>query len=156
VQAYPSVVRCRTRLGESHGYRGWAHWKAGQPGQAAADLRRAVELWGKVPTPTPAVLFERGQALALLALLERQAKSGVGPAEARAFAEQAVATVREAVAAGWDRVQELNEPDFDALREREDFRKLFEELQEKAGKRREAVQEKAGASSLGKPPRGSE
>src|SRR5262249_53513829 len=38
-------------LGLSHAYRGWARARAGNPKDAAADLRRAVELWDKDPAP---------------------------------------------------------------------------------------------------------
>ena len=52
--------------------------------------------------------------MALLAGLGRDAKSGVTAAEAAAFADQAVAALRDAISAGWARRDELKEPDFDA------------------------------------------
>ena len=54
-------------------------------------------------------------------------------AEAAMFADQAVAALADAVKAGWALPSELNEPDFDALRGRDDFRKLVAEVEEKAG-----------------------
>jgi hypothetical protein len=52
--------------------------------------------------------------------------------EADAFADQAVAALRAALRAGWGWTEELKEPDFDALRGREDFQKLVKELAVKA------------------------
>ena len=69
----------------------------------------------------------------MLAGLAADAKSGVTAAEAAAFADQAVAAVRDTLEAGWGRYDELKEPDFDPLRGREDFKKLLAELEAKAG-----------------------
>jgi hypothetical protein len=55
--------------------------------------------------------------------------------EARTFADQSVAALAEAVKAGWALPSELNEPDFDALRGRDDFKKLVAEVEAKAGPR---------------------
>jgi hypothetical protein len=79
--------------------------------------------------------LERSRALALLAGLGGDAKSGVTTAEAAAFAEPAVAALRDAFSAGWGWPDELKEPDFDALRGRADFQKLLAELEAKAAKK---------------------
>jgi hypothetical protein len=77
--------------------------------------------------------IERSRALAPLAGLGGDAKSGVTKEEAAAFADQAVAALRDAIGAGWNRHNELKEPDFDALRGRDDFKRLLAELEAKAG-----------------------
>jgi hypothetical protein len=69
-----------------------------------------------------------------LAGLGGQAQSGVSAAEAAAFADQAVAALRDAVQSGWGQYYELKDPDFDPLRKREDFQKLLAELEAKARK----------------------
>lgn len=125
--AHPTNSLYTNGLGFSHAYRGRAHVRAGQP--AAADLRRAVELWAKDKTPDNETRFERARALALLAGLGADATSGVTAAEAATFADQAVADLRDAIQAGWAQRDELKEPDFDALRQREDFKKLMAELE---------------------------
>jgi hypothetical protein len=56
----------------------------------------------------------------------------VTKAEAAAFADQAVAALRDVIKAGWNEPNELKEPDFDALRGRDDFKKLLAELVAKA------------------------
>ncbi|HEV3341470.1 MAG TPA: hypothetical protein VG125_13965, partial [Pirellulales bacterium] len=133
-EAGPTNTEYTNHLGFSHAYRGWALVRSGQPSQAAADLRRAVELWAKDPATNTETRFERSRALALLAGLGAKAKAGVTTAEATMFADQAVASLRDAESAGWGDPTELKEPDFDALRGRDDFQKLFAKLQVKAAK----------------------
>jgi hypothetical protein len=86
-------------------------------------------VWAKDPAPEIVTRFERSRALALLAGLGGDAKSGVTPAEAAGFTDQAIATLSDAVKAGWSSPAELKEPDFDALRDRADFRKLLADLE---------------------------
>ena len=97
--------------------------------QAVADLRQAVELWARASAPNTETRFERSRALALLAGLGREAKSGVTQSEAARFADLAVAALRDAINAGWNKPDELKEPDFEALRGREDFKKLVADLE---------------------------
>jgi tetratricopeptide (TPR) repeat protein len=87
-------------LGHSYAYRGWALVRSGQPWKAAADLRRALELWAKAKASSLEDRFERSRALALLAGLGGEAKSGVTAAEAAMFADQAVASLRDVFRAG--------------------------------------------------------
>jgi tetratricopeptide (TPR) repeat protein len=119
------------RLGNGHAYRGWTHVRAGHPAEAAADLRRALALWEKAKVSEVNARFERSRALALLAGLAADAKSGVTCAEAPTFADQAVAALGDAFLAGWGNVAELKEPDFDSLRDRKDFKKLVADLEAK-------------------------
>ena len=72
--------------------------------------------------------LEEGRELA-----ERlEAMSGVTSAEAAAFADQAVAALADAVKTGWGLPSELTAPDFDAVRGRDDFKKLLAELNAKS------------------------
>jgi tetratricopeptide (TPR) repeat protein len=132
-QADPKNTEYVTDLGYSHAYRGWALVRSGQRSKAAADLRQAVELWAKAKAPNTETRFERSRVLALLAGLGGEAKSSVTTAEAATFAAQAVASLRDASSAGWDWPDELKEPDFDALRGRDDFQKLHAELEARSG-----------------------
>jgi serine/threonine-protein kinase len=133
-RADPNSAVCSRALGESHAFRGGARVRAGQPAEAAADLRRALELWAKFPSLEIELLVERSRALALLAGLGGDAKSGVTKEEAKRFADQSVAALADAVKAGWAYPSELKEPDFDALRGRADFQKLVAEVEAKAAK----------------------
>jgi hypothetical protein len=87
---------------------GWsyANWRgarvrAEQPAEAAADLRRALDLWANAQHPGIEMQVERARVLALLAGLGGNAKSGVTEDEARTFGDQSVATLADAVKAGW-------------------------------------------------------
>jgi tetratricopeptide (TPR) repeat protein len=131
--ADPTSTEYTHHLGWGHAFRGWAHVRAGHPALAAADLRRALALWEKGKAADNETRFERGRALALLAGMAADGKSGVSAAEAAAFADQAVAALRDAFDAGWGNWAELKEPDFDPLRGREDFKKLLAEVEARSG-----------------------
>jgi hypothetical protein len=66
--------------------------------------------------------------------LAGDAKSGVTKEDATTFADQSVAALAGVVKTGWALPNELREPDFDAVRGRADFRKLFAEVEAKAEK----------------------
>jgi tetratricopeptide (TPR) repeat protein len=117
-----------------HAYRGAVRARAGQPAEAAADLRRALELWGKDSLLDTEAQFDRSQAQALLAGLGADAKSGVTRDEAKKFADQSVAALAALVKLGWALPSELKEPDFDALRGRAEFQKLVAAVEAKAEK----------------------
>jgi hypothetical protein len=138
-RADPNHAFWRRTLGESHAFRGGARVRAGQPAEAAADLRRALELWARLPRLDIEIQVERSRALALLAGLGGDAKSGVTKDEARTFADQSVAALADAVKTGWALPSELKEPDFDSLRGREDFQRLVAEVEKKAEKSRETI-----------------
>ena len=133
-ESEPNNLAYGRELGWSHGHRGGARVRAGQPAEAAADLRRALELWAKVPSLDIETQVERARALALLAGLGADAKSGVTKDEAKTFADQSVAALADIVKTGWALPSELKEPDFDALRGRTDFQKLFAAVEAKAEK----------------------
>ena len=133
-KAVPNNAVNNRGLGEIHTVRGGARARAGQPAEAAADLRKALELYAKDPHLPNDFQVERSRALALLAGLGADAKSGVTKEEAKAFADQSVSALAAVVKTGWALPSELKEPDFDALRGRADFQKLVAEVQAKAEK----------------------
>jgi tetratricopeptide (TPR) repeat protein len=122
---------CR-QLADVYTLHGGAMTRAGKPAEAAADLRRALELWAKHPSPSTETQFGLVRARALLAGLGGDVKSGVTKEEAKTFAEQSVADLAALVKIGWAYPSELREPDFDALRGRADFQKLVAEAEAKA------------------------
>lgn len=143
IDADPKNTEYTTDLGVSYAYRGWTLVRLGQPSKAAADLRLALDLWAKVNAVESETRFERSRALALLAKLGGDANSGVKAPEAIRFADQAVASLRDAITTGWNGwngPDELKGPDFDALRGRADFQKLVAEVEAKAAKPRQAAQ----------------
>jgi tetratricopeptide (TPR) repeat protein/tRNA A-37 threonylcarbamoyl transferase component Bud32 len=137
-ESHPKNSEYTTDLGWNHIYRGAALFRSGPVdggSKAAADLRRAIELWAKVPALDSETQFERSRALALLAGLGAAAKSGVTKAEAALFADQSVAALRDAFGAGFNQLDELKEPDFDSLRGRDDFQKVVVEQEAKSGQK---------------------
>jgi serine/threonine protein kinase/tetratricopeptide (TPR) repeat protein len=133
-KADPKNANNRRGLGEIHTVRGGARARAGQPAEAAADLRRALELYAKLPQMDVDNQIDRSRALAFLAGLGADAKSGVTTDEVKVFADQSVAALAAVVKVGWAWPRELKEPDFDALRGRADFQKLMAEVEAKAKK----------------------
>jgi hypothetical protein len=71
--------------------------------------------------------------LARLAGLARDPRSGVAAAKAAEFTDQYVVALRDVIGADWDWPNELKEQDFDALRGRDNFKKLLAELEAKSG-----------------------
>jgi tetratricopeptide (TPR) repeat protein len=129
------ISKATSHLAYSYAFRGQAHARCGHPAEASADLRHALELFAKIRLPDGRDRVEESRALALLARLGADVKSGVSPVEAAAFADRAVAALAEALTAGWVKLEPLKEPDFDAVRNRADFQKLGAELEAKAKER---------------------
>jgi tetratricopeptide (TPR) repeat protein len=134
-QKSPDNTTFKTYLGCIHSVRGFARARTGQPAEAAADLRRAVEVLHTDAPLNISQRFYRSWALAQLTGFGGDAKSGVTAAEAAAFADQAVAALRDAIQAGWANPDDLKEPEFDLLRKRDDFQKLQKEVEARAAKR---------------------
>src|SRR5262249_34155356 len=109
-EADPKNTGDASNLGGAHARRGWALVRAGQRAEAAGDLHKALELYAKIPHADGQ--FERALALALLAGLGADAKSGVTKDEAKTFADQSVAALADLVKAGWAWPSEVKEPDF--------------------------------------------
>jgi tetratricopeptide (TPR) repeat protein len=133
VDAHPENARYTQFMGVSLTLRGAAHLRTGHPAEGATDLRQALDLHARNKNPDVEDRFERSRVFAMLAGLGGNAKSGVTAVEAAAFADQAVAALRDAIQAGWGQYDELKEPDFDAIRGREDFKKLLAESQAESG-----------------------
>jgi tetratricopeptide (TPR) repeat protein len=133
VEVEPKNPLYTNHLGYSYAWRGADRLPTGQTAEAAADLRRAVEIWSGNPASDGFTRFEIAKALALLAGLGGDAKSGVTAAEAKAFADRSVTALADAVKAGWRPVgiNDPKNPAFDAIRHREDFQKLLGELEKK-------------------------
>ena len=105
-----------------------------QPYQARHRPAAGRRAWAKEPAPDPQTRFERSRALALLASLGADAKSGVTAAVAKTFADQSVAAFAVIVKSGFSLASVWKEPDFDALRGRADFQTLLAEVEAKAEK----------------------
>jgi eukaryotic-like serine/threonine-protein kinase len=116
--------------------RGRARRALGDPAGAAADVQQALRLSERLPLEgyvalsiawAPAAL-----AHAALAGLAGQAGTGMSAAEGKAHADQAMALLRKDFEAGFGEINWYRtEGAFDSLREREDFKKLLTELEQR-------------------------
>jgi tetratricopeptide (TPR) repeat protein len=119
----------------SYGYadRGWAKFRAGRPAEAAADLRQAVEMWGREkPRSDWFSQYRQVRAFSTLAALAADPRSGVSAAEAAGFADRAVAALPKTVDSLW--LGRMKDPEYDPIRDRPEFQKWFREQEAKLPK----------------------
>ncbi len=110
--------------------RGLARRDLGDPAGAAADARRALRLFEGLPSRSGEQWFETACCRAALAGLAGSEGSGVSAAEAKDEADQAMALLRKTVDMGYRSSGAFRtESALDPLRNREDFKKLVEELE---------------------------
>ncbi|HEV8072203.1 MAG TPA: serine/threonine-protein kinase [Planctomycetaceae bacterium] len=110
--------------------RGLARRDLGDLAGAVTDIRRALQLGKGLPQYYVRYVFERACSHAALAGLAERPGSGVSGLEGRAAATEAMKWLNRLAATGYRNVNELRiESAFDALRGREDYRKLMAELE---------------------------
>jgi hypothetical protein len=92
--------------------------------------RQTAALWEKLNRTDAASLYDAACMRAVTAAVLRAVDSSpTGAKQADAEAEQAMAWLKKAVAAGYkDGAHMEKDKDLDALRDREDFKKLLAEL----------------------------
>jgi hypothetical protein len=96
---------------------------------AAADARRALELWEGLPSRTGQDWFETACAHAALAGLAGRSGSGVSAAEGITEADAAMTSLSRAVALGYRNPDIFRSEDsLGPLRGRDDFRLLMMDL----------------------------
>jgi serine/threonine-protein kinase len=94
----------------------------GRTSEARAELREAERRLGQVPVPAPDTLVSLAGGYAMMS-------AAVGADEGQAYADQAMATLRRAVAAGWRDANDVHsDRSFVPLRSRADFRELEMDL----------------------------
>jgi tetratricopeptide (TPR) repeat protein len=122
----PQSTDCHDILAWSHLSSGLVRRALGDPAGAAADARRAVELFDAVPQWSGEVWFLSACAHAALAGLAAREGSGVSAAEATSQAETAVGQLLKAVGSGYRNPDAYRTEDaLDPLRSRADFRLLL-------------------------------
>jgi len=97
-----------------------------------AGCRQTAEMWEKLNRADADSLYNAACWRAVTAAVLRAADpSPAGAKQADAEAEQAMAWLKQAVAAGYKKAAHMEkDKDLDALRDREDFKKLLLELKE--------------------------
>jgi len=99
--------------------------RCGRPAEAVASLRESIAVLRGSAQAAHLSLYDIACAQALLSAAAAAAGSGLTADEGRAYADEAVATLRRCVAAGFRNVPwMLADPDFAPLRDRPDFRLL--------------------------------
>ena len=100
--------------------------------EAAASFRRAVAILEGLPALPPFNQYNLACCHALLAGVATEVGSGQTATEGRAAADKAMDALRRAVAGGYLNITGFpTNTDLDALRQREDFQKLRQELEAK-------------------------
>jgi tetratricopeptide (TPR) repeat protein len=131
VAANPRHALFQFRLAMSHSYVGMARRRAGRPAEAAAELGRAVAIMERLCDlqPDGYNLYNLACFRSQLSGIAVQPGSGLTAVDAGSLGEQAVATLRRAVAAGLGDIAFMRrDPDLDPLRSRADFQLLMMDL----------------------------
>jgi serine/threonine protein kinase/tetratricopeptide (TPR) repeat protein len=116
--------------------RGLARAGLGDVSDAAADVRRALGLYDGLPKRSDDEWFQTACARATLAGLAGRDGAGVSAAEGKAEADRAMALLRKAVDMGYrDHVAVRTDSALEPLRQREDFKKLLQEMEQKSAAR---------------------
>jgi serine/threonine protein kinase/tetratricopeptide (TPR) repeat protein len=129
VKAEPKSSNYRVGLAENYLNRGLAHRALDDPAGAAADYRRALGLFGALPSMSAERWFLFACARAALSGLGGRADSGVPPYEASSEAEAAMTLLHKAVDLGYRNPPAYRTEDaLDPLRGRADFQALVMDL----------------------------
>jgi serine/threonine-protein kinase len=129
--ASPTVTLFQNRLAMSHAYVGLARRSSGRPAEAGAEFRQAIAIMERLSNlqPNGYNLYNLACFRSLLSGIGAQPGSGMTTAEVDRLGEEAVATLRRAVAAGLRDVAFMRkDPDLDPLRSRPDFQMLLLDL----------------------------
>ena len=131
-EANPPVTDYQRDLASTLSQLGIAQRRGGRPADAVASFRKAIVIMEGLPTLTPGQHYELACYRARLAEVAAASGSGVTAAEGQAAADQALAALRQAVAAGYRNVAHMkSDTDLDALVPRPDFQQLLQELEAK-------------------------
>ena len=122
VRENPGIPGYRGHLAYSLRARGLARRDLGDLPGAAADSRRALELWDSLPTRSSEDWFETACAHATLSALAGLDGSGIPAANGPTEADAAIALLRKSITMGFHTLSTLrHETALDSLRERHDF-----------------------------------
>jgi serine/threonine-protein kinase len=132
VKENPSTPQVQSGLAETLRRRGNLAQKLGRAGEAAANYRESISLLEALAKPEPGNLYGLARSQSLLSGLAGRPDSGLRSADGEAEAVKAVATLRRAIAAGWNNsAQARADTDLAPLHPRPDFQKLLAELDRK-------------------------
>jgi serine/threonine-protein kinase len=123
-------------ISASHGGMGRVHSKQGRPAEALQSLQEGLAALDRITGTHLNVLYDRACWLALCSAVVGQGKTSLTAAEQaerQKYGDRAMDALRQAVRAGQFSAHDLRtDPDLNALRSRQDFRKLLGEVEAKA------------------------
>jgi serine/threonine-protein kinase len=127
----PQVAQYRTFLGNHYTGLASEQRRLGRHADAAETMRRYQELWPR--DPDKLCYAAGGWALCVAAVGQGKADlSAAEQAQRRQYGDAALAALRQAIALGYKDLDQLKkEENFDPVRDREDFRQLLRDLEEK-------------------------
>ncbi len=126
---HPDVTLYSGWLADDLAGLGKALVRAGRAADGAKSLRRSIALRNALPSVENDDQFDQGRSHALLATLAGTRESGVSAESARLEADEAMKWLRQAVEGGYKGMEDLKtDPDFRALRDRDDFRVLIQDM----------------------------
>jgi serine/threonine-protein kinase len=131
VDLNPTLTVFQNRLAMSHSYVGLARKRGNRPAEAAREFQKAVAIMEQLSSlqPDGYNLYNLACFRSLLSGISAQPGSGVSADEVASLAQQAVLTLRRAVAAGFhDLAFMRKDTDLDPLRPRPDFQMLLLDL----------------------------
>jgi hypothetical protein len=129
VDADPSNALSRTGLANTLRLRGIAMQRCGRPADAVSDFRQSIAVLQGQKELSPRDYYVIACAQSRLSGVAREAGSGLTLAAGRAAADEAMVTLRRAVAAGWrEAAWMMADPDLIPIRSRPDFQLLMMDL----------------------------
>ena len=119
----------RDYLARSINRRGITLQKCGRAAEAVSAFREAIGLLEGQGSPTSGTIYDLACSQSLLYGVASDPGSGLTAADGQAEADEAMKSLRAAVAAGWkDRAHMRADSDLDPLRNRLEFRALMMDL----------------------------
>ncbi len=90
------------------------------------DFREAIKLLKGSASPAAVDIYDLACCQSLLSGVASEAGSGLTAADGEAEADQAILSLRQAVAAGWQRLAHMrSDTDLDPIRSRRDYQMLL-------------------------------
>ena len=109
--------------------RGITLQKCGRPAEAVSAFRESISVLEGLASPTSGDIYDLACAQSLLSGIASDAGSGLTAADGQAEADQAMNSLRRAVAAGWKGRDHMRaDTDLDPVRSRPDFRLLMMDM----------------------------
>jgi tetratricopeptide (TPR) repeat protein len=132
-RANPSATWWRSELAYIARQRGIALQKLGQSSEAVKAYRESLTLLEVLAKPEPVDIYHMACSYALIHEVALEKGSDPTSADAVAAGEQAMSTLRRAIAAGYRYPSYMRkDTDLDSLRKRSDFQKLLTDLEKNA------------------------